>query len=126
MLESERVSIAFRIRGKLVRFDLPLPDKKDSLIATTIRRGYRCNRSAAQIEEAYKQAIRQRWRALVLCIKAKLEAVECKITTFEEEFMANIVMADGTTIGEHILPRLDDICATGNMPRLLMGPDKED
>jgi hypothetical protein len=34
------------------------------------------------------QARRQKWRALSLCIKAKLERVESKIETFEEAFLA--------------------------------------
>src|ERR1700720_2251451 len=45
--------------------------------------------------EKEKQEGRQRWRALLLVIKAKLESVESGIETLEEAFYANIVMPDG-------------------------------
>ena len=35
----------------------------------------------------WEQACRQRWRALALVIKAKLEAIDAEISTFEEEFL---------------------------------------
>ena len=44
--------------------------------------------------------------ALLLCIKAKLDAVECGITKFEAEFMAQIVDPSGRTVGEIILPQI--------------------
>lgn len=52
------------------------------------------------------QATRSRWRSLYLVIKAKLEAVDAGISIFEEEFMAFVVLADGSTIGERVLPAL--------------------
>jgi hypothetical protein len=47
-----------------------------------------------------EQAARQKWRALLLLVKAKLEAVDAKIATFEEAFVAYIVMPDGKTVWE--------------------------
>ena len=41
---------------------------------------------------------RQRWRALNLAIKAKLEAVESGIVTFDQEFLAHIVGPSGQTV----------------------------
>jgi hypothetical protein len=46
------------------------------------------------------QAARQKWRALLLLVKAKLEAVDAKIATFEEAFVGDIVMPDGRTVWE--------------------------
>ena len=51
--------------------------------------------------------MRQRWRALALCIKAKLEAVECGITSFEEEFLAHVVMPNGQTFGKLALAQIE-------------------
>ena len=48
-----------------------------------------------------EQIHRQRWRALLLCIKAKLEGVESKIESFEEAFLAHVVLPDGSTVGQH-------------------------
>jgi hypothetical protein len=47
-----------------------------------------------------EQAQRQKWRALLLLVKAKLEAVDANIATFEEAFVGDIVMPDGRTVWE--------------------------
>lgn len=67
----------------------------------------------------WEQACRSRWRALLLVIKAKLEAVGCGISTIEHEFLAWMVTATGQTIGERLLPDLDTTLAKG--PMLLLG-----
>lgn len=46
------------------------------------------------------QPRRSKWRSLLLLVKAKLEAVDAKITTFEEAFLGDIVMPDGRTVYE--------------------------
>jgi hypothetical protein len=46
------------------------------------------------------QAQRQKWRALLLLVKAKLEAVDAKIASFEEAFVGDIVMPNGRTVYE--------------------------
>ncbi|EFL88258.1 hypothetical protein [Ahrensia sp. R2A130] len=53
------------------------------------------------------QAERSRWRALLLVIKAKLESVEAGIETFENAFLANVMMPDGRTVGEHTGPMIE-------------------
>ncbi|GAG36103.1 unnamed protein product [marine sediment metagenome] len=62
---------------------------------------------------------RQKWRALSLVIKAKLEAVESGISIFEEEFLAHIVLPDGRTIGDFMIPQIKTIYSSGKMPKLL-------
>ncbi len=47
-----------------------------------------------------KKAARQKWRALLLVIKAKLESVESEIETLEQAFYANIVLPSGLTVYE--------------------------
>jgi hypothetical protein len=69
-----------------------------------------------------EQEQRARWRALLLCIKAKLESVESGIETFENAFMAHVVMPDGMTVGEHIAPRIATAYSTNTMVPLLGGP----
>lgn len=95
--------IGFTIKGTHVRFILPLPSKTDKRFCLT-GRGHK--RSEPEAYKAWEQACRQLWRALLLVIKAKLEAVECGITTFEHEFLAQIVMPNGMTIGDALVPRL--------------------
>lgn len=45
---------------------------------------------------------RQRARALLLVIKAKLESIDSGVETFEQAFLANIVLADGKTVHERV------------------------
>jgi hypothetical protein len=47
-----------------------------------------------------EQPTRSKWRSLLLLVKAKLEAVDAKITSFEEAFLGDIVMPDGRTVYE--------------------------
>ena len=47
------------------------------------------------------QAQRSRWRTLLLLVKAKLEAVDAKVVTFEEAFFADIIIPEtGKTVWE--------------------------
>lgn len=50
--------------------------------------------------DASEQVRRSRWRSLYLVIKAKLESVESRIETFDESFMAHVVMPNGKRFGE--------------------------
>jgi len=83
-------------------------------------------RSNRAQQEAHDQACRQRWRALLLVIKAKLEAVTAGISTIETEFLANIVLPDNTTAGEWMLPQIDRAYRTGEMPPLLPAAGDDD
>jgi hypothetical protein len=65
---------------------------------------------------------RRLWRALLLVIKAKLEACHSGITMLEDEFMAYTVMPDGTTLGDWARPQIAAMYETGKMPPLLEGP----
>jgi hypothetical protein len=67
------------------------------------------------------RACRQRWRALALVIKAKLEAVESGIATFDEEFMNWILLPNGQTVGDMIRPKIEQVYLTGELPPLLLG-----
>ena len=113
---AKHAQVMFRCQDRAVRFKLDMPDPKDPDFTRTP--GRNLARSAQQAEQAWEQACRQRWRALALVVKAKLEAVEANISTFEEEFMAHIVLPDGSTVGQHVLPRVSEAYATGDV-RLL-------
>lgn len=90
------VMLAFESRGRRVRFKVPVPDP-----------------------EKAPQAHRQKWRAVVLAIKSKLESVESGIEQFDEAFMAQIVLPDGRTMGEFAQPQIAKAYASGQMPPLL-------
>lgn len=111
--------VAFRMNSRHVKFVLPMPDKSDKEFTRTPTGK---QRSRAQQESSYEQAVRQRWRALALVIKAKLEAVESGITVFDDEFMAHIVLPDGQTVGGWMRPQIARAYEQGGMPPLLPGP----
>ncbi len=108
--------IQFRAAGRHVRFILHLP-KRDESQFTRSKQGPRTPESAYK---AWEQACRQRWRALSLCIKAKLAAVEAKISEFEEEFLAHIVLPNDQTAGEWLRPQLLEAEVSGRMPQSLL------
>jgi hypothetical protein len=62
---------------------------------------------------------RQKWRALLLVIKAKLESVESQIETLVSAFYANIVMPDGRTVYESTREHVAVAYETGRVQALL-------
>lgn len=112
--------IAFEMQGRRVVFKLPLPDRQSKEFTETPSGKWA--RSDKQAEAAFEQACRSRWRALLLCIKAKLESVEAGIETFEDAFLAHIQMPDGLTVGEHVKPTIALAYETNSMQPLLPAP----
>lgn len=111
-------SIMFEMHNRRIRFDLPLPNKDDPKFRFTPAKRRKLSNDAA--ERVWEQACRQRWRALALVIKAKLEAVESKISEFEDEFLSHIVLPGGQTMGTWAKPQIAIAYEKGlNMPPLL-------
>lgn len=118
--EGARAVIGFRVDARQIRFELPLP-RKDAEEFWRTPAGRR-RRNAADADLAWEQAQRQRWRALALVIKAKLEAVETGITTFEQEFLAHIVIpGSGKTVGQWIAPQIESAYVHGKVLAMLPG-----
>ena len=97
----DQAAIVFEMQARRIMFRLPLPPNISD------------------------QARRQRWRALLLSIKAKLAAVDDGIETFEQAFLAHIVMPDGLTVGEHTHERIASAYQSGTMQPLLPPPKKD-
>jgi hypothetical protein len=93
--DAERSVLAFRLNGRHLRFQLPL--------------GGRLN----------AQQVRSRWRALLLVIKARLEAIDLGILTIEDAFLAETVLPDRQTVAEYMAPQIEAAYSTGKMPPLL-------
>jgi hypothetical protein len=119
--EARRARIEFKAKGRLIRFDLRLPDPGDKRFWAASRYPYR--RSEAQAQAAWEAEVRRLWRALLLAIKAKLELVTSGISVFEEEFLAHIVMPDNRTVGEHALPAIARAYELGHVVGLLPAGD---
>jgi hypothetical protein len=117
MATPESNQIAFRFEDRAIRFTLPLPARDDHAFTHTPT-GIR--RSAAQQQVTYEQAIRQTWRALLLIVKAKLEAIRAGVATFDEEFYAYTVLPTGNTIYEETSTQVEEMIASGRPTRLML------
>lgn len=112
--ETGRALVGFKVEAISYKVEIPIPDRADFKLD---KRGWK--RTDSAIEKDWEQAYRQRWRVMALVIKAKLEAVECGISTFEQEFMTNIILPGGQTIREFLAPQLIKAIESGNLPRTL-------
>jgi len=65
------------------------------------------------------QIERERWRALLLLLKAKLEVVASEMVTMEQEFLAYVMLPNGRTVGSEISEALEASYQSGEMPKLL-------
>jgi len=90
-------AVAFRMEDRLYRITVPIPTGKNP-----------------------RQEERRAWRLLLLLIKAKLEAVREGATTFEREFLADMLTPDGSTVYEWTLRPLQLAYESGKMPDQLM------
>lgn len=83
-------------------------------------------RDAAEQHKAWEQACRERWRLLCLLVKAKLEFVALGVSSLEREFLADLMLPDGSTVHSFLAKGIAESYQTGNMPPLLgMGGDAD-
>lgn len=96
--------LMFELRKRRVKFLIPL------LVA---------KRSADEKKVAAEH--RRMYRALLLVLKAKLEAVNSGIVTFDTEFLPYIVTSGAVTVAEQIVPKLEEALEDGGrLPSLLL------
>lgn len=115
--------VFFKVSERHVRLELPLP-KRAAIVEQLNRPGVPTKRRTPEgVSRAYEQATRERWRALVLLVKAKLEAVSLGVTTLEREFLPDVVLADGRTVYATIRDAVGQQYALGPAaPALMLGP----
>jgi hypothetical protein len=105
--------VMFEMRERKIKFLLPLPILQPSTPSYNQKKGF------FYTQTKLDQELRRRWRCLVLAIKSKLECVESGISTFEEEFMAHIVLPNGATVGQVMIPQIERSYTENKMPPLL-------
>lgn len=106
------VGIQFDTANRTVRLEMTLPDRE--LFALD---RYRRRRIETAIDKDWDQACRQRWRTLTILVKAKMAAIEDGISTFEREFMADLLLPSGQTVGQAV--DIDEAMRTGDVPSLV-------
>jgi hypothetical protein len=116
--EEHRATVQFQAHNRIIKFEISLPNPADPKFKK-IKNSY-LQRTASGVAKVVEQEERTRWRALLLVIKAKLEAVESGIATFEDEFLAHVLLPNDQTVAQYIGPEVERIYQTGRMPRSRM------
>jgi hypothetical protein len=91
MHEPGFATVSFRKGLAVVQIRIGLPDAKDA------------PRRRHDRQTWAEQAGRERWRQLLLVLKAKFTALEQGIETFEETFLPHLVLG-GTPLRDKLLP----------------------
>ena len=99
-------TIQFELFKRTIRFILPRVNPTDKRFTRDARGQIPLGSKQRMLKIA--QADRQRWRALYLVIRAKIEAVEAGIAVFEQEFLAYVVLPNGLTVGDSLVPLLQE------------------
>ena len=121
--EHGKAIIGWTMGGRMVRLAIPLPmPNEKQFMHRRVRGGWSWRELPREKQrQLWEQGCRSRWRAILLILLAKFEAIEAGISTFEREFLADMLMADGSTVGTWIQPQLQTMYESGHMPRLLLG-----
>jgi hypothetical protein len=108
--------VAFALHGARFRIEVPLPTDADALPRARKIRGWQWRTQSAKddwVRAERDQLTRERWRAVLLLIKSKLEIVRIGLSSFEREFLADMVLPDGRTAAETIGPYMRDLLTNG-------------
>ncbi len=98
--------VMYRLRERFIRHTVKVSPQKAS-------------RAAAEQEQ------RRAWRALLLIVRAKLEVIASGDSTVEREFLADTVLADGSTVYEQVGEGIAQSYLAGGMPPMgLLGSGK--
>lgn len=112
---ASRSAVSFVARGRQIRMVVEMPSRDERRFTHTPSKGQARTQSAALAE--WERAARQKWRALVLLVKALLEAAESGIVTFEEAFMPyTVVPGTGMTVAEALGEDLSRAVEGGGSP----------
>lgn len=114
---SNKARIGFFIKGRPIRFEIKLPDQCAERFNYTESK--RKPRTAAAAEKLWEQECRSVWRQLFLIVKAMLVSVEAGLFDLDTIFFPFMILPGGQTTSERMIPQLDEILSTGDMPLLL-------
>jgi hypothetical protein len=105
---SDENAVAFEMQERRILFKVRLPDPAGPEFTHSKPGKFHPAKklSDGAAYNRWDQACRRKWRALLIAIKAKLVAVDEGIETFEEAFLAHVVLPDGQTVGELTRPRI--------------------
>lgn len=95
--------IGWKYKGKVYKMSVPTPNRDDF-----------------KTHNQYQQALRQRWRILYMSMKMKFEEIDAGVISFEDQFLAQMSLPDGTTVADFMkLPENITRLEKTKMPKLL-------
>jgi hypothetical protein len=113
----DRAILEFVLQDRLIRFLVAAPELDAPEVA---RDRYGARRPEKERQRLAQAEYRRRWRALLLRLKARLEAVTNEGVAVEEEFLAHLVVDHaGRTVGDILLPQIEEVYRTGRVPALM-------
>jgi hypothetical protein len=92
----DKAMVVFELQDRQVRFVMPLPAQPPPAAA-------RMQPGREDLSKRWEQACKERWRAMLLAIKSKFVSIDSGVESFEEAWMAHIVVG-GATLGQRLLP----------------------
>jgi hypothetical protein len=125
--DTGRAAVQFRISGRMVRLDVVCPKLESYRPKQPSEQPHGWNswkneRREEWMRKRCEQGARTAWRRLLLIVKAKLEIIADGGSTFEREFLADILLPNGETVHEALEAKLEESYRSGGMPKLLLGP----
>ena len=112
----QRVALQFTVKTRVVRMEMTLPEYE-----AFAKDRYGRRRLEHVIQKDWEAECRRVWRTLAVLVKAKLAAIADGISTFEREFMADLLLPNGETVGQRVIGDLDEAMRTGEVPPLVPG-----
>lgn len=94
----EKSVVMYRLSGRYIRHTVKVEPRSRST------------------KQAIEQEQRRAWRALLLIVKAKLEVIASGDSSVEREFLADTMLANGTTVYEQVGERITQSYLSGDMP----------
>lgn len=113
-----RAVIAFERKGRRVRLTLKYPPLKDYRYYPGT---YRSRPSENAIRVAWEAECRRLWRVLIVLVRGNFEAEDSGLVSFEQVWLAHMLLPGGETVADRVLPALDTAQETGQLPPLLPG-----
>ena len=102
-----------------VKLLVPAPDESEFAFTPTGK-----ERSKETVQKAMDQEMKRKWHVLILLVKAKFETIDQGISTVKREFLSDIVLPDGRTVEQFLIPQIEHSYEKGSLPKLLSWMDE--
>lgn len=116
--------VVFVLEDRQYRIEVPQPTRAD--IRRRLDRGklpkgwlgWDEARRTEWVDRQVDQHAREAWRLIVLVTKAKLELVAAGFSSYQEQFLASLMLPDGALLGAAAAPAIAQAYESGSQPAL--------